>query len=286
MKTITEIDGFKIQKAIELKNEKFPRPKKPASKKPNRHKGKKPNQGKSAAPKKSAGANVDSSESSNQAVEIQVETTADATVTRVEVTETTVDTSVTPVDAAVETADEAQTDNVQVTEAQTDNAQVTEAQTDGAETPAVSAETKEEKAAEPEWVPPTLDQLKELLAEPLKLEGEKLELFIGVIEKCRKVRDLKRVVVVEINEKEKPPKNSIELNGKYLIVEYFPSLNPPGKPKGKFAKGKGKKGGKGRFDRNKKRSRRPGQDGAAGNERNNSRPRPQKSTAPAGAYVL
>ena len=122
-----------------------------------------------------------------------------------------------------------------------------------------SAETAAEPAAEPvsEPVaePAAQDPFRLYVVETTKFEGQKLEFLFAAIQSVDRLRvkDLKRVVVLQGAENAPTPKGAVAELGHFFLPEYLPSLEQPkGKP-GKRAfgdkdgkgRGKGGKGGRG-----------------------------------------
>jgi hypothetical protein len=116
--------------------------------------------------------------------------------------------------------------------------------------------TEAAPATEAARVGPTPEQIlaeaKSKIAETFKLEGEKLEHFWNAIKVVQgRSRYLKRVVVLTLNDGEKPPQNAqqVEGTGAYYLPEYFPI--PPRRKKAKKFKGRGdtRRKGKGRGGR-------------------------------------
>lgn len=117
----------------------------------------------------------------------------------------------------------------------------------------------------------TIEEIPAALGESLKLEGEKLTFVIGAIELVeRKLEDLKRVVVMKLNEGEKAPGGVVQKGEHCFSAEYYPPLNPPKAAHGKDHRhdGKGSKDRKGgRNGRDKGRRPNKGADGGARNPR-------------------
>jgi hypothetical protein len=112
-------------------------------------------------------------------------------------------------------------------------------------------EQKEQQAENTQAPQPPQPQIdfKPIFAEQFKLDGEKLDFFMNAVELTKtKRRHLKRVVVLTLNEGEKPPVGAIEKDGKWYIVEYFYVPKPPKK---KFRGKKNKK----RFGKNKNKKK-------------------------------
>lgn len=104
-------------------------------------------------------------------------------------------------------------------------------------------------------LPPMTDEVREKLkaaiTEKMKIEGDKLNFVIAALEVVGfKLRDLKRVVVYTAADDEKLPANIIKQGEHYFRAEYMAPLERPrqrddrGGRMGKF--GKGGRGGKGR----------------------------------------
>ncbi|MCM2276870.1 MAG: hypothetical protein NDJ89_02190 [Oligoflexia bacterium] len=102
----------------------------------------------------------------------------------------------------------------------------------------------------------TPEELPQALGEALKLEGDKLAYLFSALELVGpKLNDLKRVVVLSLNEGEKAPSKALQKEDKYFVAEYFPPMpgkGPAGRPahggkgKGDKPRGKGKRRGGGR----------------------------------------
>lgn len=144
----------------------------------------------------------------------------------------------------------------------------------------------------------TPEELPAAMGEALKLEGDRLNHLLSALDSVgTKTTDLKRILVIALNEGEKAPSQAKQVGEQYFIVEYYPSLNPPKQARRgeegrgeKRGRGKGKRGGKGRGDRDQKgrgprpeRAPRPtqGPEGAAKPERPLRLPVP-KSAKPEG----
>ena len=105
----------------------------------------------------------------------------------------------------------------------------------------------------------TAEELPAAMGEALKLEGDKLNHVLNALEVVgTKTHDLKRVVILALNENEKAPSGVQQKGEQYFAVEYFPPL-PGTQPKGRGPRDgkrdgkrgdrKGKKGRGGRGDR-------------------------------------
>lgn len=115
------------------------------------------------------------------------------------------------------------------------------------EAPAVEAAATETATAETTEAPK--NDVKTAMGEAFKLEGDKLDMFMAAVESASGRRaNLKRVIVMTLNEGEKAPQHAVEKDGKYYLAEYFYQPAPARKKfdgkGGKFG-GKGKRGGKG-----------------------------------------
>jgi hypothetical protein len=96
----------------------------------------------------------------------------------------------------------------------------------------------------------TPDELPAALGEALKVEGNRLEFLVAILDIVgTKLNDLKRAIVYAPNEGEKPPQGLLQKGDHFYLVEYFPSLAKPAQPShpsehGRNEKGDGKKRGK------------------------------------------
>ena len=110
----------------------------------------------------------------------------------------------------------------------------------------------------------TAEELPAAMGEALKLEGEKISHLVSALGLLngKKTQDLKRVVVLKLNEGEKAPSGAQLIGENYFNVEFYPSLQPArgdreerGARGGRDGKGKGK--GKGRGGKGGERGGRP-----------------------------
>lgn len=105
----------------------------------------------------------------------------------------------------------------------------------------------------------TPEELPAAMGEALKVEGDRLAHLMAAVEVVEsKTSDLKRVVVIKLNEGEKAPSSALAKGDLYFLSEYYPPLHPPknarhgrgprdhrdrdGKRKGKRGRRDGKKG--------------------------------------------
>ncbi len=115
-----------------------------------------------------------------------------------------------------------------------------------------AAESVAEPVSEPVAEPTAQDPFRLYVVETTKFEGQKLEFLFAAIQSVDRLRvkDLKRVVVLQGAENAPTPKGAVAELGHFFLPEYLPSLEQPkGKPGkrafgGKDGKGRGK-GGKG-----------------------------------------
>lgn len=101
----------------------------------------------------------------------------------------------------------------------------------------------------------TAEELPAALGEALKLEGDRLNHMIGALETAgEKLDDLKRVLVVALNEGEKAPSGAQQKGEQWFVAEYYAPLHRKGAEQAQDRGGKrgdkrgdrrGKKGGRG-----------------------------------------
>lgn len=105
----------------------------------------------------------------------------------------------------------------------------------------------------------TAEELPQAMGEALKLEGDKLNFLMNAIDVVGdKHNDLKRVIVMTLNEGEKAPGKAEQKGEHYYVTEYFPPIAKKGAhPAGKEARG-------GRDDRRGKRGDKKGKRGERG----------------------
>ena len=90
----------------------------------------------------------------------------------------------------------------------------------------------------------TPEELPAALGEQLKLEGDKLNWMVAAIDVARaKNKNLKRILVLVLNEGEAAPKGAEVKEGFVLLPEMFPSAHAPAAPQ-KDDRRDGKRGGK------------------------------------------
>jgi hypothetical protein len=130
----------------------------------------------------------------------------------------------------------------------------------------------------------TPEELPAALGEQLKLEGDKLTWMVAAIDVARaKNKNLKRILVLVLNEGEAAPKGAEVKEGFVLLPETFPSAHAPAAPQ-KDDRRDGKRGGK----RGDKRGGRDGKPGAGrdgkpgGGERGARGPRRDENSGPRG----
>ncbi len=93
----------------------------------------------------------------------------------------------------------------------------------------------------------TPDEIKENLGQNFKLEGEKLGYFMQSLEVASaNSQNLKRVIVVKLNEGEAAPAKAVQLEECHYIPEFLitVNLNPKTAPDGKGGRRQGGRGGK------------------------------------------
>ncbi len=106
----------------------------------------------------------------------------------------------------------------------------------------------------------TPEELPAALGEQLKLEGDKLTWMVAAIDVARaKNKNLKRILVLTLNEGEAAPKGAEVKEGFVLLPETFPSAHAPAAPQ-KDDRRDGKRGGK-------RGDKRGGRDGKSGGGR-------------------
>ena len=91
----------------------------------------------------------------------------------------------------------------------------------------------------------TPEEIQLALGTTFKYEGDKLGHFVRAVEVAEKKPDeLKRVMVISLNEGENPPPRAEKIEDHYYVPEYYtPVKAPVAEEKGK-GKGRGKGGGK------------------------------------------
>jgi hypothetical protein len=115
----------------------------------------------------------------------------------------------------------------------------------------------------------TPEELPAALGEQLKLEGDKLNWMVAAIDVARaKNKNLKRILVLVLNEGEAAPKGAEVKEGFVLLPEMFPSAHAPAAPQ-KDDRRDGKRGGKRGDKRGGGRDGKPGggRDGKPGGGR-------------------
>ncbi len=99
----------------------------------------------------------------------------------------------------------------------------------------------------------TPEEISTALGQAFKMEGDKLKFFLNALEFAKQTpKNLKRILVMQFDEKDKKPDSAKEKDGHYYVTEFFFVPQPKkfdrfGKGGGKF-KGKGRKGGRGGRD--------------------------------------
>ncbi len=90
------------------------------------------------------------------------------------------------------------------------------------------------------------EEIQTSLGETFKMEGDKLKHFVNAIDVAgQNGTNLKRVMVVSLNEGEAAPAKAVKVEEHYYIPEaLITSMPAPKAPEGKFG-GRGGKGGKG-----------------------------------------
>ncbi len=97
----------------------------------------------------------------------------------------------------------------------------------------------------------TVEEIQQTLGETFKFEGDKLSHFIRSIEVAEaKTEELKRVMVISLNEGENAPARAVKIEDHYYVPEYYPSAKPAAAPTNEKGgrKGRGGKGGGGKRD--------------------------------------
>lgn len=120
------------------------------------------------------------------------------------------------------------------------------------------------------------EEMPQALGEALKLEGDRLTFLTNALEATNgKFDDLKRVLVVSLNEGEKAPSGATQKGDHFYIVEYYPPIAKKG-AKGPEMRGPGKGG------RDRKGGRRgKGRGGDRGGDRRGGREGSGKPASPA-----
>lgn len=129
--------------------------------------------------------------------------------------------------------------------------------------PALKAalKTKEELTAAGK----TAEELPAAMGEALKLEGDKLTRMMGALEAVgSKWGDLKRVVVIGLNEGEKAPNGAQMIGEAYFMAEYYPPIAKAAPTRGGRDGGREGRGGRGGRDGGKRDGKRGGRGGRDG----------------------
>jgi hypothetical protein len=91
----------------------------------------------------------------------------------------------------------------------------------------------------------TAEELPAAMGEALKLEGDKLIFLLGALEAVgEKTNELKRVVVLALNEGEKAPTGVKQIGEKYFSIEFYQSMQKPRADEGRDGGRGDKRGGK------------------------------------------
>jgi len=132
----------------------------------------------------------------------------------------------------------------------------------------------------------TPEELPQAMGEALKMEGDKLNFLLNALDlTLQKTNDLKRVVVMTLNEGETAPSNAQKKGDHYYFVEFYPPLPGAHPPRGRQGQGdrdqRGGRGGpggrgKGRGDRDK------GKGGGRGDQNFGDKRNRQPRNAPTG----
>lgn len=103
----------------------------------------------------------------------------------------------------------------------------------------------------------SVEEIQAGLGEAFKFEGEKLTHLVNALEVAVQNKDnLKRVVVLSLNEGEKAPAKSIQVEAFHYVPEFVVTAKPvvADKGDGKGGRGKGRSGGRGAGGGDKKGS--------------------------------
>jgi hypothetical protein len=90
------------------------------------------------------------------------------------------------------------------------------------------------------------EEIQASLGETFKFEGDKLSHFIRALEVAEvKTEELKRVMVLSLNEGENAPPRAVKIEDHYYVPEFYPSAKPAAAatPEKEGRKGRGGKGG-------------------------------------------
>ena len=99
------------------------------------------------------------------------------------------------------------------------------------------------------------DEIKESLGQNFKLEGEKLGYFVQSLEVATtNSENLKRVLVMKLNEGEKAPAKSVQVEDVAYVPEFLIQPGALNKPAADAKGGRGGRGGRGGNDRGPKSS--------------------------------
>lgn len=91
----------------------------------------------------------------------------------------------------------------------------------------------------------TPEEIQENLGQNLKLEGEKLTYLIQSLDVATThAQNLKRVVIVKLNEGEKAPAKAVQVEELHFIPEFFAQAQPANNAAASTKGGRGGKGGK------------------------------------------
>ncbi len=92
----------------------------------------------------------------------------------------------------------------------------------------------------------TPEEIQQSLGTTFKLEGDKLSHFVRALEVAeKKPEELKRVMVISLNEGENAPARAVKIEEHYYVPEYYaaPKVAAPVDEKGGRKGGRGGKGG-------------------------------------------